>query len=106
MNEEFEFETLDEQPSLLETEEAEFRMNAPVVRDHRSGYRPAAPVRWQPPVRTRPAWSPAPTPPRRWINPGYITRPLIRPEYTTGQLYRPAYRSWPEVRPGYTPWSY
>jgi hypothetical protein len=95
MNEEFEFETLDEQPSLLETEEAEFRGSAPVVRDHRTGFRPGAGVRWQPPVRTRTAWSPAPTP-----------RPLIRPGYTTRQLFRPAYRSWPVVRPGYTQWSY
>jgi hypothetical protein len=90
MNEEFEFETFEEQPSLLETEEAEFRMT-PIVRDHRSVGRPAA--RWQPPVRT--GWQRAPAP-----------RPLSRPVYTTRPLYRPAYRSGPVVRPGYTPWSY
>src|SRR6185369_7843790 len=105
MHEEFEFETFEEQPSLLETEEAElleaeeaeFRMSAPIVRDHRSGSRPA--VRWQPPVRT--AWQRAPAP-RSFIRPVYTTRPSISPGYATRQLYRPAYRSWPVVRPGYT----
>ena len=93
MNEEFEFETFEEQPSLLETEEAEFRMSAPIVRDHRSVVQPG--VRFQPPVRTTTAWQRAPAP-RSWI----------RPVYTPRQVFRPAYKSWPVVRPGYTPWSY
>src|SRR3954471_14250900 len=93
MNEEFEFETLDEQPSLLETEEAEFRRNVPIVRDYRSVARPGAGVRWQPPVRTSTPWPTAP-----------VSRPVTRPAYTTPP-YRPAYRSWPVARPGYIPWS-
>jgi|GEM_PF-3809328 len=105
MNEGFEFETLDEQPSLLETEEEEFRRSVPVVRDHRSGYQPAPAVRWQPPARTGTTWSPATTP-RPWTRPAYTTPPLVRPAYTTRPLFRPAYRTWPVARPGYAPWSY
>jgi hypothetical protein len=94
MSEEFEFETFEEQPSLLETEEAEFRMSTPIVRDHRSAFRPD--VRSQPPpMSTRTVWQRPPAP-----------RTFIRPGYTPPQLFRPAYRSWPVVRPGYTPWSY
>ena len=102
MNEEFEFETFNEQPSLLETEEEEFRRSMPVVRDHRYHVRPGGV--WQAPMRTRTIWPPAPAA-RTLIRPQYTTAvPWVRPRYAPWSSLRRAYPSYLSRRPGYSSW--